>query len=244
MKKKNNIFSYLPYIVLFSILMGIFFFSILDIFKIFKQLQIAKDEDEVLQPISGSGSGSGSGGNSTVNAPNVNINGSVNTNTLNTIPTKDFNLKDKISSTINKNERDFQKNKREKKEKNIIRYGRRVLGFGVHNLKNSEHKLYMVNNYNEEWLDKLRVELRNLYFNNNNNINYSIEVDDSFIQLDSNGLGRFVERVIISTTTPEGITNSFNAKIDSETGKILESWHPNIFEFNHHKPKIRASGML
>ncbi|MBF0300737.1 MAG: hypothetical protein HQK51_18630 [Oligoflexia bacterium] len=247
-KKKNTHSNFSNALLSFlgiSIVMSIFYFSIKDVFNIFEQFQ--------------NNDGKNKQANSKTNVKKEKIKAKEKIGKIEKVKTKDpeFQMEDKKNIITNNNflkvnkidnekkeqmqRSDLRRNDRQRNGLKVVRYGRRVLGLGVDRFKNDNKKLFMVNNYSEEWLDRLKSELKN---SNNNKTRFSIEVEDSFIQLESNGLGRFVERVIISTTLSDGSSNSFSAKIDSETGKIIETWHANIFEFNEPKQIIQPSGTM
>lgn len=55
----------------------------------------------------------------------------------------------------------------------------------------------------------------------------------------------YVEKVHVKLTTPEGRLFSYNALVDSETGKIVETWNQTNHEpLGHQRPKISPSGAI
>lgn len=89
-----------------------------------------------------------------------------------------------------------------------------------------------INSPSKDWKQKLGHELLNHRLDGSKVL---IKELTSGIRIEK-GKGRYVERVIVTTTTAEGRQYSFNALADSETGKVLATWNPTIHEDFINKP--------
>ncbi len=99
-------------------------------------------------------------------------------------------------------------------------------------------ELSMINKINPHWKEILGQEM--LRFQN---VDAKVMIKEEFpiIQIQK-GEGQYVEQVIITYLYSDGKIESFRALIDSESGKILETWDKTIREnFNSSKHSEKAA---
>ncbi|MBF0205480.1 MAG: hypothetical protein HQK53_01190 [Oligoflexia bacterium] len=113
-----------------------------------------------------------------------------------------------------------------------IAYGRMVIGENLPpTLTFSQIKL--VNYYNKDW--KKNLEEESLRFHPPYT-QVKVESKQSLIQIVGpreklgHYYGRLIELVVVNTKFFNGLVQAFSARVDSESGKIIESWGGNIFE--------------
>lgn len=131
---------------------------------------------------------------------------------------------------------------KEKRESTFL--GRKVIGPNLEEIdKILETKglLQMVNSYNFQWKKKLRDEI--LKFHPEGTL-VEITVLDSYIQYEGSGKGRFVEKVMATTITLDGHKISFEGKIDSEGGEVIEAIGGTLCNRDKSIEKPILSGML
>lgn len=87
-------------------------------------------------------------------------------------------------------------------------------------------KLPMLNTVNPEWQEHLGHELVRFHPQDTKVL---IKKEESLIKV-QNSKGLFTERVIISYLKGDHPVSSFRALIDSESGKVLETWDRTIHE--------------
>lgn len=114
---------------------------------------------------------------------------------------------------------------KEKKEK------RRIIGQAPStNQDNNSVDTPTDNTPNEEWQDYLEETLRTQGGSSIESIEVK-KVEPAILKRDQRHLA--VESVVITLTKPDGSQSSFRALVDSETGKILETWDRPVFDPVH-----------
>lgn len=90
-------------------------------------------------------------------------------------------------------------------------------------------KFKLINSISSDWKDKAVKKLSHVWHSSHSN---SLEIKSIksaiFVK---NGIGKNVEHVLISITNDKGLPASFEAYIDSESGKIVQSWNKTRYEY-------------
>jgi hypothetical protein len=113
-----------------------------------------------------------------------------------------------------------------KRERSIINPSGKKLG------KNTSAK----NQISKEWKERLGQNLLRFL---RPDTSVFIKKQGSVSLIEQNQL-RHAEVVIIQLKSPEGRRYSYNAYVDSESGKVLQTWNRTIHEFYGQKPKKLA----
>ena len=107
--------------------------------------------------------------------------------------------------------------------------------------KKIDPKKKPINEVNKEWKEKLGQNL--LRFLRPETLVF-VKKQKSVTLVEDNLL-RNAEVVIIQLKSPEGRRYSYNAYVDSETGKVLQTWNRTIHEFYGKKQKkLAPSGII
>lgn len=116
--------------------------------------------------------------------------------------------------------------------------GKRVVGLPAGQEKSEIMKIHVSNRPSDDWKPGLEKAL--VAQGGNNIKDIKIEKLDSYIWTES-GVSLHVDTVKITLKDQKDSSVSFNAMIDSQTGKILKNWNqPVIDNFNHQKKfKVR-----
>jgi hypothetical protein len=110
-------------------------------------------------------------------------------------------------------------------DKSVHLFGREVVGakdsedFKV--IQDLAEDLQIVNTYNREWKDFVMKEQMK---HHPLDTKVTVATQESLIQLEGSGKGRLIEVALITTQFPDGRRYSFSAKVDSESGRIIETW--------------------
>lgn len=109
--------------------------------------------------------------------------------------------------------------------------GKRVIGLPPGKEKVAIRQIHVANHPSESWKPNLE---KTLHAQGGNHIkDIAVEKLDSYIWTES-GVALHVDTVKITLKSDKDSTVSFNAMIDSESGKILKNWNqPVIDNFNH-----------
>lgn len=112
-------------------------------------------------------------------------------------------------------------------EVNLRFDGKKVMGLPPGQEKAAIRKLHVANTPGENWKPALEKALIAQGGSDVKDIN--IEKLDSFIWTES-GVALYVETVKITLKNQQNSSVSFNAMVDSETGKILKNWNQPVID--------------
>jgi hypothetical protein len=149
-------------------------------------------------------------------------------NTIAQHPTTPTELK-RVPSALRKSETE--------KDYPFHRQGRVLLGQNISKFSNEAEPLNLINSISKNWRDKLGKELIRFQ---PDDVKLTIHHEISAIDIQGNS-GRHVEKVIVTFLNPDGLQNSFRAMIDSDSGKILDTWdrthteRPNKIKFTQYQ---------
>ena len=104
------------------------------------------------------------------------------------------------------------------------------------NYQDEDTLLEMTNKINPNWKDILGHELIRFQ---TEDTKVMIKEEFPIIQI-SNEKGRYVNQVIVTYIEKDGMTNSYRALVDSETGSVIETWDKTIHE-NLKKQRVNLS---
>ncbi len=126
-----------------------------------------------------------------------------------------------------------------------IQYGNRDIKGSLPKDFNTD-KIRFENEVNELWPELLKKNLTTQIEGSKIKLK-KVTPQESFIRY-QNGVGRFVESVLIELENDEGLPSSFRAEVDSATGMVLKTWDRPIFENfgDHHEKhlKIKPDGEI
>ncbi|MBF0313474.1 MAG: hypothetical protein HQK52_08655 [Oligoflexia bacterium] len=123
----------------------------------------------------------------------------------------------------------------------VERFGRELLGEGRTLFANNERALTLINRYNEKWIEVLQEDQLRFH---PHDTQVKIVPKQSYIQLEGSDKGRLVEDVLVTTHFPDGKTDTFMAKVDSESGNIIEAYGGRISEGPKARTPLYPSGEL
>ncbi len=115
------------------------------------------------------------------------------------------------------------------------RHGRILIGRDAERFKHSKAKLPLINAPHPLWQ---KLAIRNLLRHRAKDANVEIQVLGSYIRI-KNGKGRFVEKILVTQSKKGKEGSSFNAIIDSQTGRILSTYNRTINEYFVSPPKFQ-----
>lgn len=126
-----------------------------------------------------------------------------------------------------KNEKETQKDKVTTRVPSSAYHNNRLLiGEISSQLLSNVEKLPMLNTINPHWKENLGMELVRFH---SSDTKVLIKKEESLIRI-QNGKGLFTERVVVSYLNGDNPISSFKALIDSDSGKIIETWDNTIQE--------------
>ncbi len=120
------------------------------------------------------------------------------------------------------NHQDDDKPKMVEVSKHPMRGERYLTGTNLSNFTNEAVELPMQNEISADWEGRLSEELFRFQ---DNDTSVVINREDSWIEINSNGEGRFIERVNIFYIMPDQEKRSFSAHVDSQSGQIIRTWN-------------------
>jgi hypothetical protein len=112
------------------------------------------------------------------------------------------------------------------KKNSFKRQNRLLIGEKQEFFSNQENSLEILNQYNKAWKSNLGHKLMRFQ---EADTKVFIRPLESLLQV-KKGKGLLVEKVIIQFKLPSGKRSSFNALVDSESGKVLQTWNRTIHE--------------
>ena len=107
------------------------------------------------------------------------------------------------------------------------RHGRILIGRKVERFEHPEEKLPLINSPDPLWKDLAK---KNLLRHRSRDAEIHIKVLGSYIKI-KNGKGRFVEKILVTQSKKGRPGPSFNAIVDSQTGRILSTFNRTIHEY-------------
>jgi len=128
----------------------------------------------------------------------------------------------------------------------LSRNNRKLMGNVDAKYADNDTKLEMINTVSPDWKELMGNDLMRFQ---SAETKIMVREDAPLIKLED-GKGRFVEQVTITFLMATGTTNSFKALVDSESGRILETWDKTIHEKIHeHRevfilPDVNESGIV
>ena len=128
---------------------------------------------------------------------------------------------------------------REKMSKKVLPklHGRILVGREAERFEHSKAKLPLVNSPHSFWK---RLAKKNLLRHRSEDAKIDIQVLGSYIKI-KNGKGRFVEKILVTQTKKGKPGPSFNAIVDSQSGRILSTYNRTINEYFVSPPKFKWS---
>ncbi len=128
----------------------------------------------------------------------------------------------------------------------LTRNNRKLMGNVDAKYADNDTELEMLNVVGPDWKEQMGSDLMRFQ---SANTKIMVREDAPMIKIE-NGKGRFVEQVTITFLLASGSTNSFKALVDSESGRILETWDKTIHErLKEHRevfvlPDVNESGII
>ena len=107
-----------------------------------------------------------------------------------------------------------------------LQSGRIISGSNIKQYKDSQAKIPMINQIDPDWPKKVR---ENLLRHRHPDSKVSVRPIKGYIKV-KNNKGRYVEKVLVDSTSKDGEKFSFHAIIDSQSGKILSTFNHTIKE--------------
>lgn len=118
---------------------------------------------------------------------------------------------------------------------------REVVGAGLASYAQKPYQIKMQNTYNPHWKKYL---LKNLLRFQPPGTTIEVKRKSSYIRI-YNFKGKYIEKVLVETTLPNGQKFSFHANVDSASGHILETWDRTRYEWaNRPSEGLTPSGTL
>lgn len=108
----------------------------------------------------------------------------------------------------------------------ILYKGRTIIGQNNLIFKTNPNIFPMANRVNKEWKSRLTESLTKFQ---PKNVQVKVEHKNSYLQIEQDQ-GRYLEAVFVETIFADGKANSFNALVDSESGRIVDSWDWSRYE--------------
>ena len=126
---------------------------------------------------------------------------------------------------------------REKMSKKIPpkRHGRVLIGREVERFKHPKTKLPLINSPHPLWKKFVK---RNLLRHRTQDAKVDIKALGSYIRI-KNGKGRFIEKILVTQSKKGEVGPSFNAIVDSQSGRILSTYNRTINEHFVSPPKFQ-----
>ncbi len=128
----------------------------------------------------------------------------------------------------------------------LMRNNRKLMGNVDAKYADKDTELEMLNSISPDWKEQMGSDLMRFQ---SSKTKIMVREDAPMIKIE-NGKGRFVEQVTITFLLATGSTNSFKALVDSESGRILETWDKTVHERLHeHRevfvlPDVNESGIV
>ena len=114
------------------------------------------------------------------------------------------------------------------------RNDRRLIGKkeSINTYKDESINLEFLNSINENWKQDL---IDRIARTQRSDTEIFIKKENSFIQI-KNNKGLYVEHVLLAIKRPDDLKQSYEALIDSETGKVIKTWNSITYEKKSKKP--------
>lgn len=103
---------------------------------------------------------------------------------------------------------------------------RRYIGSSI-----PKDKIVLLNSESKDWRKKYKHNFLRMVKEDKVK-DFKITLKESLIKVTRNS-GRYIEHVIISYKKPNGDPFSFEAYIDSESGRVIQSWNQTRYEFKN-----------